>query len=464
MAAGGQAHAGHGNYEQWMNPVSLPTRMNHHSLEFKSIVDVFDVNGVKKKALPGRMSSSTILGRPQEQEQSQKMNLGLVDFTFAPEYTSEDEETERDGGIVPQQPRPVQEESPQQISDNQIMTPFPSPASNQETIPQGEINHNVIVSHTLDHPDLEMIDYEHEFVEAGRPNLTVDNFPQAEHERRVSTFANPLTAQDVMNVEPLGDTPTETMVIDEGGDELTQFKPELQVESKRKKVKVQPPYPTFAGGKGKLVKEKVVKDAQVVQRQITRVVAKNPVGELRAKIANVEKVKRYKQAMTPIIPDVDMTQAEALSEIQKGKKRSRGHSEGLVGARAAGHKTKKRKVHREPKTKSDFSAKEAKAIKESMVNLAVKNKLKKTVSEKISKKQTPAERAANTSRELEIARQESVYKNRKEKREKAARKSKAAEKRSKAKGKAPASKGTDPSSSSFNPPKRRGSKAGTSKK
>lgn len=437
--------------------------MHPHSLEFKSIVDVFDVNNVKKKALPGRMSSSTILGRPEEQEQSQKMNLGLVDFTFAPQYTSEDEETERDGGIVPQQPRPVQEESPQQISDNQIMTPFPSPASNQETIPQGEINHYVIVSNTLDHPDLEMINYEPEFVEAGRPNLTVDNSPHAEQERRVSTFANPLTAQDVMNVEPLGDTPTETMVIDEGGDELTQFKPELQVESKRKKVKVQPPYPTFAGGKGKLVKEKVVKDVQVVQRQITRVVAKNPVGELRAEIAKNEKYKRYKQAMTPVIPDVTMSQAQAQAEIQKGKKRSRGHSEGLVGARAAGHKTKKRKVHREAAKISDYSPEVINKTMKSMVNLAVKNKLKKTLSEKISKNQTAAERAATTSRDLEIARQESVYKNRKEKRAKAAKKSRAAEKRSKAKGKATASNTSSRRSSTSS---RRGSAAGpsTSKK
>lgn len=301
MAAGGQAHAGHGNYEQWMNPISFPTKMHPHSLEFKSIVDVFDVNNVKKKALPGRMSSSAILGRPQEQEQSQKMNLGLVDFTFAPEYTSEDEETEKDGGIVPQQPQPEQEESPQKISDNQLISS--SKQNEDQVVPQGTIDENLIVSQTLDHPDLEMRDFQPEFQVKDQNNLKVDNFQHAENERRVSTFVPRMMATDVMNINPLSFS-SETMVVNQGGDEITPFKPQLIVTTG-----------SFREGKATKVKP---------QKMIAKIVETNP---RKAKERNVETVKRIIKVKKAEERRVSLSSMSTNSEMSEaGPIRTRKHS------------------------------------------------------------------------------------------------------------------------------------------
>lgn len=368
VAAGGQAHAGHGNYEEWTNPISFPTKMNHHSLSFNSIVDVFDVNNVKKKALPGRMNSAAMLGRPAEQEQSQKMSLGLVDFKFAPEYTSEDEETEKDGGIVPQQPQPVQQESPQTIADNQIISSgrntFQAPdyGSPDQVVPSGEIDHHAIISHTLDHPDMEMPTYRELNMIRDQPNLTIDKSEHANVQRDVSQFV-PMSAVDVMNVNPLNFA-SDTLVIDQGGSSLKEFKPQLIVQTG-----------TFREGKAKLVKPRKL-IGKIVQTN-PRKALEQPATSSRRRTSNVSMA-------------TDASMEEGFLSQPTRRRSSSSSAKGVTKKFKAGPVnetivSKTANTHRARAKTSQAKARTADALRKVAKTSQVKNKAKKFFKEAAEK-------------------------------------------------------------------------------
>jgi hypothetical protein len=411
---------------QTMNPEIFPMGMKpHHSNNYKSIVTIFDINNVSKKSSPMRMKRQTILGRPDEQETNQKMSMGLVDRQHQVPFEPQDILEEEAEGI-----KPVQEESPEKISkqqdNNDGNNPFLTPPQSRrgstfyndnphvlaqdfnEFVSQHGNHPESMISHTNEYKPIEMKDYEMEYMEKDQYQLLPELSEHASDHRKVEHEMPRLMASDIYTTGALGTQFTsETMAVDEGGDELTPFKPQ--------QIIMDAPKPSSKRSSIARMDESTPRTSvQEIKPLIRKPYKPGPVKPKAG-------IKRKQPPDTK--PNTKKPRRPSAAKPVAGLKRQ-AEEEASIS-----QKSKKRRIKREAKSHADFSKDKAKKIAKSMVSLAVKNKVHKNAAENVAKTQSPSRRNSATAKALEEARVDAVYKHNKEKRAKAKRKADKAEKK-----------------------------------
>jgi len=114
VASGGQGHAGHGNYQQWMNPASFPMEMVQPPLptpsRFASIVSTQDIfEPSTHKGPPGTFQPSQTTGQPPPPSGAQKPGQSIFYFKSIEEQETDTQEPIGNTPVKTEQPTIKQE-------------------------------------------------------------------------------------------------------------------------------------------------------------------------------------------------------------------------------------------------------------------------------------------------------------------------------------------------------------------